>query len=978
MSDNINNQSVKTIAISASFTDEPLEESLDFWGRELQNPFSIEFAPYNQVFQQLLDPSSLLSQNKLGMNVILIRFEDWKRHDKKLVSKPDIHEKIKENVNSLILALKSALERSATPYLVYVCPASPRTVADAEEMKFHQKMEELIASKLDIIGNLYLVKASELVRPYSVTNYYDAYTDEVGHVPYTPAFFAALGTSIARKYIAIQSTPYKVIVLDCDQTLWKGVCGEDGPLGVEIDTPRKLLQEFMVRQHDAGKLICLCSKNNEEDVIRVFEHHPEMPLKRDNIVSWRINWRPKSENIKSLADELQLGLDSFIFIDDNPVECAEIRANCPDVLTLCLPQPSDNIPEFLDHTWCFDYLKITGEDKKRTALYQQNIKRDQFLQKSLTLQDFLVGLGMEVRISEPASQHLTRVAQLTQRTNQFNFTTIRRSEAEIQNLLRAGDLKCLITEVSDRFGDYGLVGVTLYNTNSEALKVDTFLLSCRVLGRGVEHRILARLGNIAREHGLDHIEVSYFPTKKNQPALDFLDKVGSNYKQQVNGAFVYKFPAEYANAITYIPDRGKETMANEADSLSSSRPQTTGVQVAYTQAKSEVFQHIAFNLCNAEKILKAIESQPYRQRPELTGKYIAPHSELECSIAGIWQKVLGIEKVGIHDDFFEIGGNSLKAVRIFAQIDKMYSKKLPLATLYKAPTIKQLASIISDDKWIASWDSLIEIQPGDSAPPLFLIHAGGGNALIYHDLAHHLGSERPIYGVQSQGLDGKQPFLTRTEDMAACYIKEIQTIQPEGPYLLGGFCMGGMIALEMALQLQAQKQEVALLLFMETYNLGNMPSRSFLDDIYYYLQKIEFNWGRLFSGERNFLRRRGDLIKARAAVFFEVFKSKLGKHQTGNGRYISLQELEKTNDWVAQHYVPGAAYHGRIVQFVPAKEYARLNHPESGWEKMAVGGLETYKLPLYPRQMLVEPFVTLLAANLKACVDRALESKLSR
>ena len=190
-----------------------------------------------------------------------------------------------------------------------------------------------------------------------------------GTSPIHPLFYAASGTILARKIHALISLPYKVVVLDCDNTLWKGVIGEDGIDGITIPPGLGRLQQFMVELAGKGILLCLCSKNDESDVLEVFEQRPDMVLKRDHLVSWRINWMPKSENIKSLAQELNLGLDSFIFLDDNPVECAEVRSGCPEVLTLRLPIERD-IAGFLKHVWAFDRLNVTSEDQQRTAYVQ--------------------------------------------------------------------------------------------------------------------------------------------------------------------------------------------------------------------------------------------------------------------------------------------------------------------------------------------------------------------------------------------------------------------------------------------------------------------------------------------------------------------------------------------------------------------------------------------------------------------------------
>src|SRR5204862_373136 len=177
------------------------------------------------------------------------------------------------------------------------------------------------------------------------------------------------------KFHALLRPAHKVIVLDCDNTLWAGVCGEDGAKGIRLDPPFQSLQKFMRAQHEAGMLLCLCSKNNEEDVNEVFAQRLDMPLRREHLISSRLNWLSKSENLKSIAQELGLGLDSFIFVDDNPVECAEVEANCPEVLTVQLPEDPQQIPQFLRHCWVFDHLTRTAEDIKRGEMYRQNRQR---------------------------------------------------------------------------------------------------------------------------------------------------------------------------------------------------------------------------------------------------------------------------------------------------------------------------------------------------------------------------------------------------------------------------------------------------------------------------------------------------------------------------------------------------------------------------------------------------------------------------
>src|SRR4030095_1322952 len=280
--------------------------------------------------------------------------------------------------------------------------------------------------------NVQTIRSTLPLQRYPVIDYYDPHSHHAGHVPYTPDCYAAIGTALVRSIYRLRNSSFKVIALDCDNTLWKGVCGEDGPLGIEVTAPYQALQEFMIGQMNAGMLLCLCSKNNERDVLDVFDQRSDMLLKREHLASWRLNWDSKSKNIKSLAKELNLGVDSFIFIDDNPVDCADVKINCPDVLTLQLPRNTESFPSFLNHIWAFDHTGSgsTEEDQNRTRMYQETANRQRYLEQSLSLKDFIKGLELRVEITEATEDQLGRVSQQTFRTNQFNFTTIRRCEDE--------------------------------------------------------------------------------------------------------------------------------------------------------------------------------------------------------------------------------------------------------------------------------------------------------------------------------------------------------------------------------------------------------------------------------------------------------------------------------------------------------------------------------------------------------------------
>ncbi|MCB8783758.1 non-ribosomal peptide synthetase [Planktothrix agardhii] len=599
---------------------------------------------------------------------------------------------IEQTVKDFTNALKTAITRSPNPYLVCICPPSP-----TDEKAFnglHEKLQEQLETELQQNPSICLIKSQELLRTYPVQEYYDPYGDELGHIPYNLTFFTALGTILARKILALKSSPYKVIALDCDNTLWNGICGEDGVKGVKIDAPFRALQEFIIAQQATGKLICLCSKNQADDVFAVFEQHPDMLLQRNHLVNWRINWQEKSQNLQSLAEELQLGLDSFIFIDDNPIECAKVRANCPEVLTLQLPQESEKIPQFLDHIWAFDQLQTTQEDQQRTNLYQQNIQRQRLQENSLSFEDFLAQLNLEIEISPVQKEELTRVAQLTQRTNQFNLTTIRRSESQIKQLCNSGELDCRGVKVKDRFGDYGLVGLLLFTAQEDSLIVDTFLLSCRVLGRGVEHQMLAYLGTVAQEKRLAKVELFYKSTPKNKPICDFLTGIEKGLLQEKKDGVLFEFSAQIASETIFSPRSNVDSL-NQKTKINLEEITAKSDSLSYRILNYQFFENIAQNLYNPELILQEIAGQQQRQR-QLDGEFVAPRTPLEKAIASLFIEVLKLDRVGIDDDFFELGGDSIRGAILINKLQAQLSEIIHFVILFDQKTVRRLAAYLEE------------------------------------------------------------------------------------------------------------------------------------------------------------------------------------------------------------------------------------------------------------------------------------------
>lgn len=512
--------SVMPVHICASFVAEPLLEFLEYWDRELELNISIAFAPYNQVFQQLLNPESLLNSNK-GLNVLFIRIEDWLR-DKQRISSEEQIAFLDATYFELEGALKTANQNTFVPFLIGVVPVYSNDFYSGEVSNHIKELNKHLESLISSFSRMNLFNLEKIAELYGVSELHDSRSDEIGHVPFTQEYYAAIGTYLSRKISAFKGPGYKVIAVDCDNTLWKGVCGEVGALNVIIDENFTKLQEFLLEKYKEGFLLVLSSKNNEEDVWEVFENHPKMKIRREHIIAHRINWDVKSNNLLSISEELNLGIDSFIFIDDNEFEVEQMSARCPDVLSICLPNEVETFSEFLDHIWAFDTFLVTEEDMKRNKVYQIEKERNTEKLKHNSLSDFLASLDINVKVRELEESDLERAVQLTMRTNQFNLNGIRKTSHEVLALLAKQDSFNRIIEVSDRFGDYGIVGLILANKIQSELVVETFLLSCRILGRNVEDVILSEMHNYCALHDLNSIRLVFEDTLKNKPFQEFL------------------------------------------------------------------------------------------------------------------------------------------------------------------------------------------------------------------------------------------------------------------------------------------------------------------------------------------------------------------------------------------------------------------------------------------------------------------------
>ena len=791
------------VAVAATFTAEGLEAPLAFMLDAAGLAGEIAFAPYHQLFQELLAPGSVLSSNAAanGIGVVLLRLEDFVRDADADADRPAVVARV---ADELVDAFRQFTQRGAKQLLVFVLRASP--AVDAGLASVIDAHSARLAAALEALPNT-AVFGEQTVDALCPTTRYDPVADKLAHIPFTDDLFGALAIVVARQVHMRKVAAHKVLVLDCDNTIWRGVVGEDGVAGIALDPGFLAVQDFAIEAEAKGVLVCLASKNAEADVMRVFDERADMHLARRHVVAHRVNWELKSANLRVLARELNLGLDSFVFLDDNPVECGLMQEMLPEVVTLQLASP-DSAPGLLANLWTFDKASVTAEDQRRTEMYRQNAEREQLESSATDIGAFLASLDLKIAIAAPAEEDWPRVSQLTHRTNQFNFTTRRRSEPEIRALGEGTTVQAV--HVSDRFGDYGLVGVVVATEAADAVEVDTLLLSCRVLGRGVEHRMLANLGQLAQQRGKATVRLRLIRTPKNEPALAFADAAVGAFRREVEDGVVYDVPADFIATIVHRAgeDAPEVIAARKADAAKAPKAAAPSLL-----GRSARYARLATELTNGPAVMQALRATKREVRTHAVAA-VQPRSTTERALVVLWEELLGVSGIGIDDDFFALGGTSLLAARMIAELAHRRGVALPLTTIVESPTIREFA-LRADRGAAAAPNSLVTLRRAGERR-LFLVHDGDGETLLYRNLANRLPASMSIFGIQPERRARIPLAHLSIEEMAASYVKTVRAEQPDGPYMLGGMCAGGLIAFEMARQLRAQGAAVERVLMMDS------------------------------------------------------------------------------------------------------------------------------------------------------------------
>lgn len=499
-------------------------------------------APYGSLLPEVQPDSALLRHQP----DVVFAFLQWEDLDPRLRGplpavptgqRAELIEAMLEPLRALLTGLRQV---AATPIVLTLLPPmhGPAlglhdAMAAESDAEFRTAFRRRLAAWLrDAVPAAYFDDLDELLADVGRRQFFDTRLWYTSRYPFSVAGARAVVERLMTYAVLLKTPRAKCIVLDADNTLWGGIVGEDGPDGIALgpDYPGSAFVAFQRRLLDyqqRGLLLALCSKNNEADVLEVLRQHPHQLLREPHFAALRVNWSPKPANLRELAAELNLGLDTFVFVDDSPHECLAVRKELPQIAVVQRPAALPDVPRCLDHLPTLEILGLTEEDRQRTELYVQERRRRELRASAGDVDQYLRSLNMRMTIGVNDTRQVARIAQLTQRTNQFNLTTRRYGEADIRQWMTDPDRLVAHFRLADVFGDSGLVGVALVRgVRGPTAEFDSFLLSCRVIGRQAETAFLHALLGLLRQQGVQRVEASYIPTKKNGLVKDFWPQQG--------------------------------------------------------------------------------------------------------------------------------------------------------------------------------------------------------------------------------------------------------------------------------------------------------------------------------------------------------------------------------------------------------------------------------------------------------------------
>lgn len=530
------------VALLSSFTINGLAETLKVKCFKRKINLLTHVAGYNQYNQEILNNNSDLYKFSPDITFLILDtrsvFGDI-FHFPYSISKDERQELVAEKVEDLTNLVKNFQNNTNSKIIISNLSLphySPHGIAETKtDYGFHDMIidfNQQLKEKLLKIENATIYDFFKFVIKHGEKNVFNFQNFLFGDIKIDLDHIPHMANELMQYVISSLSLSKKCIVLDLDNTLWGGIVGEDGFDGIKLgpQPPGNAFLEFqktLKALTHRGIILAINSKNNFEDAIKVIREHPHMILRESDFACMRINWQDKASNMAEISKELNLGTESFVFIDDDPVNRELIHQQFPEIFTPEIPNDPSTYSEFLQSFIEFSSFQVTDEDKNRSKMYLDQQQRTNLKNSSSNLDDFLKKLDLKIIIKKSNSFSIPRISQLTMKTNQFNLTTKRYQEQEIEKFSSSEDMLVGCAQIQDKFGDNGITGVFIIKKISpQEWFLDTFLLSCRVMGREVEKAILNYIINEARKNNISKIKAEYVPTGKNKPIESFLPENG--------------------------------------------------------------------------------------------------------------------------------------------------------------------------------------------------------------------------------------------------------------------------------------------------------------------------------------------------------------------------------------------------------------------------------------------------------------------
>ena len=529
------------LAILRSFTLEPAVELLRASAAVAGIDLNVQVGEFNSYIQEMIDPNSSLYRFAPDVAILAVQSRDiapdlWSNFaDLTAEQATSAVARTSAEIHDCVAACRT---HSACHLIVHTFEVPFRAAGGIMDWQRHGGQAAAFQEINQRIGKLpaehtgvYLLDYEGLISETGQERWNSEMNWISSRLPLSAEALPRLAAEWMRFLYPLTGKSCKALAVDLDNTLWGGVIGEDGIDGIRLggEYPGAAflnLQRAILDLYQRGILLAICSKNNLSDAMGALENHPAMLLRPRHFAAMRINWNDKAMNLREIADELNIGIDAIAFLDDSPAERAWVRSQEPDVIVIDLPEDPIDYTRALREAPVFERLTVSAEDRQRNRYYTEKRQRDELKREGLTLEDFHRSLSTEVEIAPVTKSTLPRIAQLTQKTNQFNLTTKRYSQQEIAAMASDPSWFVYAVAVRDRFGDNGITGVMIVRGSSATREIDTFLLSCRVIGRTVETAMIAYLARKAKEGGAATLTGNFVPTRKNAPARDFYREHG--------------------------------------------------------------------------------------------------------------------------------------------------------------------------------------------------------------------------------------------------------------------------------------------------------------------------------------------------------------------------------------------------------------------------------------------------------------------